>query len=336
MPVPKLADVLRQSGLTQEQIDALDAKAMSSFTSVLSAAEQAEQDALKKHQEATTALAKAEADRKAAEQAAEVAKAAQDKAELDNRSVKEFWDNTYNPGMAAAETEKKRLAKLAADAVAERDYYKAQRASYLDTLGIKPEDAPEFKPKPVDPANPVTPGTPTFTDPSALVAKVGDGFNVITDIQWKYGQLYPGQSLPIPPSKLIEQADALKLSPMEYAARTFKFAEKEDERRQAAAKAHDDEIRKAESDRLGAEHKVEMDRIQNETNAKIKTLTEQSAAGGNPDLKLPPGSAKFAELQRATKAGERPDPTKMSAEQRRAMTLNNIHKAIEERQTVSQ
>ena len=53
-----LADVLKKSGWTQEQIDALDANARNGFNSVLSAADQAEQDALKKQAEATAAAAK--------------------------------------------------------------------------------------------------------------------------------------------------------------------------------------------------------------------------------------------------------------------------------------
>jgi hypothetical protein len=54
----------------------------------------------------------------------------------------------------------------------------------------------------------------------------------------------------------------------------------------------------------------------------------------NPDTKLPPGSAKYTDLKRAVSQGERPDPTKMSANERRQLTLNNIHKAIEERESV--
>ena len=87
-----LAEVLKKSGWSQEQIDALDANARAGFTSVLSAAEQAEKDALTKQQEATAAATKAEADRKAAEAAQTAAKAAQDAAELNKRSVDEFWN----------------------------------------------------------------------------------------------------------------------------------------------------------------------------------------------------------------------------------------------------
>jgi hypothetical protein len=278
--------------------------------------------------------AKAEADRKAAEASEAAAKAAQEKAEYEQRGTKEFWDNTFTPGMAAAEEEKKRLAKIAADALAESAFYKAQRESYLGTLGIKPEDAPVFTPAAVTPPPAVdpnkTPGTPVYSE-DAFLKRVDKGVYTIQDIGWKYQQLY-GMPIPISPSELVSKADALKLNPMEYAARTFKFAEKEEERRQADARKHDDEIRSAATAERDAAHKSEIEKMQSEFNAKEKLRAEQNSS--NPDTKLPPGSAKFTELKKAQAAGERPDPTRMTQDQRRKLTVENIHKAIEEREAV--
>jgi hypothetical protein len=323
-----LAEVLKSSGWSQTQIDALDAKAMSGLTDWVSGVEKT---AAEKEQAAKAAAEKAEADRKAAEAAAAAAKEAEEKAALSKRSVDEFWQNTYNPGMAGWEKERQELAKKAADASAEAAFYKAQREGYLGTLGIKPEDAPVFKPaEPVKKVEPETPGTPKFIDPNVIVSRVGDGMNTISDIQWKYQTLYGGAPLPIPPSELIKQADALKLSPMEYAARTFKFAEKEAERRAAEAKAHDDKIA---ADAVAAKeeaHKAEVKKLQDEFAAKERLRAEQG--GSNGDVRTPPGSSKFADLQRATKAGERKDPTRMTPEERRQTTLANVHKAIEERE----
>jgi hypothetical protein len=329
-----VAEVLRQSGLSEEAIAALDAKAMSAFSGILTTADQAKAEALQKEKAASELAVKAEADRKAQEIATEAAKAAQDAAELSNRTVKEFWDNTYNPGVAAWEKERNELAKKASDALAETAYYKAQREGYLGTLGIKPEDAPVFTPPantapPPDPNK--TPGTPTFVDPKVVISRVGDGMNTINDIMYKHQVLY-GRPLPIPPSQLIAQADALKLSPMEYATRTYKFAEKEQEQRAAEAKKHDDEIAAAAVAAKETEWKTKMDAQSAEFAAKERLRAEQ--AGSNPDTKLPPGSAKFTDLKRAVAAGERPDPTKMSTNERRQLTLNNIHKAIEEREAV--
>ena len=72
-----LAEVLKKSGWSQEQIDALDAKAREGFNGILNAAEQAEKDALTKQAEATAAATKAGGrDRKAAEDAVVAAKVA--------------------------------------------------------------------------------------------------------------------------------------------------------------------------------------------------------------------------------------------------------------------
>jgi hypothetical protein len=318
-----VAEVLKQSGLTDEQIAAIDAKAMSAFGGVLTTADQAKK-------EAAEAAVKAEADRKAAEEAAANAKAAQDAADLQKRSVDEFWQNTYNPGVAAWEKERNDLAKKASDAVAEAAFYKAQRES-LKEQGIVLADAPTFTPPPAPVIDPnKTPGTPTFSE-DAFLKRVDQGVYTIQDIGWKYQQLY-GTPIPISPSELISKADAIKLSPMEYAARTFKFAEKEEEHRQAAARKHDQEVAAKAIAEKEAAHKTEIEKLQSEFNAKEKLRAEQN--GSNPDAKLPPGSAKFTELKRAVASGERPDPTKMTQQERRQLTLNNIHKAIEERETV--
>ncbi len=330
MPVPKLQDVLLKSGWTQEQIDALDVKAMSGFNGVLAVAEQAEKDALTKQTEATAAAAKAEADRKAAEAAQVAAKAAQDAAELQKRSVDEFWANTYNPSVATWETEKQKLVKEAADRAAEAAYYKAQRTTVLEPLGIKLEDAPEYKPI-ADPAKPVvTPGTPTLIDPKEFLSRVDKGVYSIQDIAWKYQSLYNGQPLPISPSELVANADALKLQPMEYATRTFKFAEKEAERTAAIRKAELDAATTAAVAARDAEHKTEMDKQKAEYDAELRKKSEQFSP--NPNVNTPPGSAKFADLRRAQQAGERKDPLTMTPEQRREATRTNIHKVLEERE----
>ena len=304
---------------------------MSAFSGILTTADQAKTDAEAKEKAAKEAAAKAEADKVAAEASATAAKAAQDAAELSKRSVDEFWKDTYNPGIAAAEADKARLAKEVSDAKAETAYYKAQRESYLKEFNIDPANAPTFTPPATPPPDPTkTPGTPTFVDPNVVVSRVGDGMYGVMNIMHKYATLYNGQPLPISPSELIQKADALKLPPMEYAARTFKFAEKEEEQRQAAAKKHDDEIAAATKAANDAEWKAKLDAREAEIATEKRKLAEQ--AGSNPDAKLPPGSAKFTDLKRAVAAGERPDPTKMTQQERRNLTLTNIHKALEERE----
>lgn len=327
--MPTLAEVLKNSGWSQAQIDALDAQAMKGLGDYVSGIEQT---AAQKEKAAQDLAIKAEADRKAQEAAVVAAKAAQEAAELQNRSVKDFWDNTYNPGIAAAEAEKTRLAKEAADAKAEAAFYKAQRESYLGTLNIKPEDAPVFTPPVATPPVAKTPGTPTFTI-DEVRNELGTSLGTVANIQWEYRNLYGGKEMPISPTELLRQAEANKFKdPATYANQIFKFAEKREEMRQAAAKAHDDEVAAAAVAERDKKHKEETDKLTAEFNAKERLRAEQ--AGSNPDTKLPPGSSKFSDLRRAQQAGERKDPTKMTPQERRQTTLDNIHKALEERQAV--
>ena len=329
--MPTLAEVLKNSGWSQAQIDALDAQAMKGLGDYVSGIEQT---AAQKEKAASELAVKAEADRKAQEAAVVAAKAAQEAAELQNRSVKDFWDNTFNPGMAAAEAEKTRLAKEAADAKAEAAFYKAQRESYLGTLNIKPEDAPVFTPPAaaVVPPAAKTPGTPTFTI-NDVRDQLGTSLGTVANIQWEYRNLYGGKEMPISPTELLRQAEANKFKdPATYANQIFKFAERREEQRVAAAKAHDDEVAAAAVAERDKKHKEETDKLTAEFNAKERLRAEQ--AGSNPDTKLPPGSAKFADLRRAQAQGERKDPTKMTPQERRQTTLDNIHKALEDRQAV--
>jgi hypothetical protein len=329
--MPTLAEVLKSSGWSQAQIDALDAQAMKGLGDYVTGIEQT---AAQKEKAASELAVKAEADRKAQEAAVVAAKAAQEAAELQNRSVKDFWDNTYNPGIAAAEAEKTRLAKEAADAKAEAAFYKAQRESYLGTLNIKPEDAPVFTPPAatipaVDPNK--TPGTPTFTI-NQVRDELGNSLGTVANIQWEYRNLY-GREMPISPTELLRQSEANKFKdPATYANSIFKFSEKREEIRQAEAKAHDDAIAAAAVAAKDESHKLELKKITDEFSAKERLRAEQ--AGSNPDTKLPPGSSKFSDLRRAQQAGERKDPTKMTPQERRQTTLDNIHKALEERQAV--
>lgn len=329
--MPTLAEVLKNSGWSQAQIDALDAQAMKGLGDYVSGIEQT---AAQKEKAASELAVKAEADRKAQEAAVVAAKAAQDAAELQNRSVKDFWDNTYNPGLAAWEAERTKLAKAAMDAAAEAAYYKAQRTTLVDTLGIKPEDAPVFTPPvaAVVPPAAKTPGTPTFTI-DEVRNELGTSLGTVANIQWEYRNLYGGKEMPISPTELLRQAEANKFKdPATYANQIFKFAEKREEMRQAAAKAHDDSIAAAAVAEREAKYKEETDKLKAEFAAKERLRAEQ--AGSNPDTKLPPGSAKFADLRRAQAQGERKDPTKMTPQERRQTTLDNIHKALEDRQAV--
>lgn len=322
-----LKEVLLQSGLTEEQIAAIDAQALAKGDTYYATVEKGAEE---KERLATEAAVKAEADRKAAEAKEIAAKAAQEAAELAQRSTDDFWKQTYNPGVAAWEAERTKLAKAAADAAAEAAFYKTQRTTYLDTLGIKPEDAPAFTPPaPVAVVPPVTPGTPTFTINDAK-NEIGTALGTVANIQWEYQTLY-GSPMPISPTALLAQAEANKFKdPATYANQIWKFSEKRAELAKAKYQAELDAAAKVASDAKEAEWKTKMETREAEIAAERKKIAE--GQGNNPDVKLPPGSAKFSELRRAQEAGQRKDPTRMTQAERRQVTSDNIHKAIEERQ----
>jgi len=327
-----VAEVLKQAGFSDEDIAKIDAKAITAFSGVLTTAEQKAVEATAKAKEAADAAAKAEADRVAA--TAEL-----EKVGLERRSLNEFYETKVVPGLSSWEEEQKklRLEKAQADALAQ--FYKAQNDAARET-GFIPKDAPTFTPPAAQDRNDKgqyvanapggTPGSPTFINPVEIASKIGDVAGTISDIQWKHQRLY-GAPMPIAPSELIKQADSVKLSPSEYAARTFKFAEKEEEIRQAQARAHDEEIRQKTAAEKQAEYEAKEKALRDEFAAKEKARAE--ASGNNPELRAPAGASKFAEVKRAVETGQRPDPLKLSEAARRQATRQQIHEEIAQRET---
>ncbi len=335
--MPTVQEVLKQSGLSEEQIAALDAKAISAFTGVLTTAEQ-------ERQTAQAAAAKAEQDRTAAQQAVEKAEQervaaakAQEAAEIAQRSNAQFYDESIAPALNNWGTEKANLEAQAA-------FYRAQNEA-ARAAGFVPTEAPAFQfQNPTSGGQPTgaqqrdsngryvsgapggTPGSPTFAGVDELRRDVGSALGVLTDIQWKYQSLY-GKPLPISPTELVKQADALKLDPSAYAAHTFKFAEREAEMVRKAQEDHDAEIaakasapyeqKLAEAAKAAAEAVAANDRKWAE---KI---------GNNPDVRIAQPS-RFADVARAVKANERPDPLSLNESQRRQATSQAIRQEASE------
>lgn len=333
-------EILRQSGLSEAAIDALDAKAMSAFNGVLTTAETS-------RLEAQQAAQKAEADRQAAAAAAaqaekdrQAAKAAQDAAELAQRSNIDFYEQSIVPGLTGWEAEKKVLETKAANEAALAAFYKAQNEGARGA-GFVPQDAPVFTPPAAPPrdnntgryvagAPGGTPGSPTYMDPNQVASRIGDVAGTLSDIQWKYQTLH-GKPLPMAPSELIRQADAQKLSPMDFAARTFGFAQRERELQEQATKDREAAVAAAAIAEKEKEWKAEKDKMIADQVAKDKKIAE--SGGSNPDVRTPPGSSRFAEVARAVKEGTLPDPLKMTDAQRRAATRQQIHSEIAERES---
>lgn len=326
-------EILKQTGLNDEQIAALDAKVVSAFGGVLSAAEQ-------ERQAGTQAAAKAEQDRQAAAKAAEEAEkqrvatvAVKEAAEVARRANEEFYDQTIAPALNNWGTEKANLEAQAA-------FYRAQNEAARQA-GFVPTEAPAFQAQPaatgattqtrdaqgryVSGAPGSVPGSPTFTIEDVKNG-LGSTLGTLTDIQWKYQSLF-GKPMPIPPTELVRQAEAVKLDPAAYAARTFGFAEKEAEMARKTQEDHDKQV--AELATKPYEQKLA------EAEAAAKKAVEDNdrkwaeKIGSNPDVRLVQPS-RFTEVARAVKSGERPDPLLLNESQRRQATATAIRHEIAE------
>src|SRR5277367_3745420 len=107
-----VAEILKQTGLTDEQIAALDAKAITAFTGIMTTADQAKADAV-------AAATKAEADKA-------TAIAEKEKAELEKRSNVEFYETKIIPGLTGWEQERNKLMTDKLNAEAAVNFYKTQ------------------------------------------------------------------------------------------------------------------------------------------------------------------------------------------------------------------
>jgi hypothetical protein len=320
--MPTVAEILKQSGWTDEKIAALDAGAITAFTGVLNTAE-AERKAA------------AEEAAKAAREKAD-AVAAKEAAELEKRSTTEFWETKVMPGLTAADEKEKALAQEIANSKALAAFYREQNES-ARTNGFIPQDAPGFKPEMIAPNQPQrgpdgkylpnqpggTPGSPSFVAPEDVVKRASDAFSVLSNIQWEYQSLHGGQPMPISPTTLVAEADAQKLSPYDYAARKFNF---EGKRQELAAKAKEEEAARIRTEAVKPyEEKLKQQEIDANKRLEEEKKKWAETSGSNPDVRRAEVSS-FAEIKRAVQAGERPDPLSMNKVERH----NAMRKQIQE------
>lgn len=335
-----IQEALRQSGFTQEQIDALDAKSLNNFGTMLTTAENDKKAA-------TDAVTKANADFAAAKEAVALAEknrleaiAEREKAELQGRSNVEFYETKVVPGLTGWDEEKTRLENERVKAAAEAAYYRTQIEG-AKAGGFLPTDAPGYVPPVAAPirdgngryvagADGGTPGSPTYMDPTKLAAEFSNKAGVLTDISWRYSSLNGGAPMPIPPSQLIAEADAQKLDVKVYAEKRFGFSAREAELNATRQRDHEAKIAADSAAAKDIEWKAKLDARETEFAAEKKKYAE--GAGNNPDVRTPSGSAKYADIKRAVETGERPNPLKMTDAQRRAATRNAIHSEIQQRE----
>jgi hypothetical protein len=325
--MPTVAEILKQTGFTDEQISSLDPRAVTAFSSVLSSAET-------ERQAAAVAAQKAEADRLAWEKA-------KADAELLQRSNTQFYEEKIVPGLTSWQDEQVKLQTDKANAEALAAFYKAQNEG-ARAAGFVPADAPSFTTPPpvvvppgtrdaagrfVPNAPGSTPGSPAFTL-DQIDQRLGNGVSNIGWAMQEYQRLTGGQFLPDPFDQLSREADAQKLPFRDYVARKYDFNGKQQaivqrQQQELFAKERADERMKTES-----EWKAKLDAREAEFAAKEKARAE--AGGNNPDVRIPV-SSKVPELQRQVQNKEIPDPLMMNENQRRAQTAKMIRDQISQK-----
>jgi len=319
---PTVEDVLRQSGFSDDQIAAMDQRAITAFGGVLNIAGKERQEA----------------------------KAAQEAAELAQRSNVDFYENRIAPSLVQWEEEKQRLENEKATALAREAFYRTQNEE-ARKAGFITADAPGFDPSKITLPNPAngngqgrdqqgryvanapgsTPGSPTFFDVNKVYDTAGQAVGLIADIQWEHQKLF-GQPLPISPTELIRQADSVKLDPKTYAARAYNW----DARRQQMQA----EEEKARNDKIAADARAPLEQqLKEAEEQRKKDLAENDRkwaerVGSNPDVRRPMAEPRMTDIARAAKADATLDPLNMNDQQRRAMTSQMIRKDIEANQSI--
>jgi hypothetical protein len=272
--MPTVAEIFKSQGMTDEQIAALDQKVIQGFTQVLSTADQAKEAA-----------------------------------ELKERQLKDYVATQINPMLDEYGTKNTNLS-------AEAAFYKAQ-AEAANANGFLPADAPGYAATaaPRDPSTGqyvaggnAVPGSP---DLKQYESKIGQAVFTLADLQWRYQSLF-GRPMPESPSQLAQEAAAQHMSTVDYAAKKYGFAQKEQE---VAAKTRQEEI----------------DRIVNEKVSEHKRQIAERQA--NPMLAAAETS-QFSQSRKAVAEKKQADPLMQSKEERHQTTLANIHRDMQEKEQV--
>jgi hypothetical protein len=155
---------------------------------------------------------------------------------------------------------------------------------------------------------------------------LGGTLGTLTDIQWKYQRLF-NEPLPISPTQLVKEAEAQRLDPAAYAEKRFNFQAREQELVRKTQEEHDAKIRAeaaAPYEQKLAEAETARQKAIEETDRKWA-----EKIGSNPDVRIAQPS-RFADVARAVKANERPDPLNLNEQQRRQATSVAIKHEISE------
>jgi len=211
--MPTVAEVLKSVGMTDEQIAAMDAKAVEGFTTVLAGAEQ---------------------ERLAAETAQ---RAANDLFEKQITPALNEWGNK-EANLNAERDYYKRLAEGAKNGGFVADVPPFQP----NTPNPRDPNNGRYVPNAV-------PGSP---DISQFRSEVGNALGMIADLQWNYQKLF-GTALPDSPTALGEEAGRNRMNIADWAAQKYKFNERRETLAREESQKREESIRKEEREKTTRE-----------------------------------------------------------------------------------
>jgi hypothetical protein len=265
-----VAEILKESGLNDEQIKAIDAKALEALDGY-----------------ATEANSKLE------------------KAELSLRAQRQDYDEKIAPALASWADQDTRLStenaamKTFLQKIKDGGYLPPEVLAAIPAIGATPTPTPT--PTPTGTRGPDgkfvagPTGSPVFVDTKKIEADLAGAFSFAADTQWKYRSLF-GQEMPDSPTALIREAGANRMSPSDWAAKKYNFATKEQEIVAAREKA---KIDAAVKEAVSAKEKEWSERTGNNPNVRtpvesaFSSVTKAVSEGKRQDpLKLTPEQRK--------------------------------------------
>lgn len=214
--MPSTREILKQTGLTDQQIDALDANVLKGFDTVLTTSEQ---------------------------QALEAQKA-RDAAELAHRAQKELYETQIAPALDGWGSEKATLEATV-------EFYRKQNEG-ARAAGFLPKDAPGYQPTGADEKRdqngrfvPGPTGSPQF-----LTAD--EGIKAVSNVTWVMSEYQRLHNAPLPDDfeTLMRESIQNKLPFRDHVSRKYNFDGKRQEIAAARQKEHDDKIAKETEERI--------------------------------------------------------------------------------------
>jgi hypothetical protein len=204
--MPSIAEILKSSGLTDEEIAAIDAKAVTGLTAVLTAAE-----------------------------------TERSQAELAQRAATQMFETEITPALNKWGIDEANLRAEAAYYKAQAEGAKA--GGFLPEVApFKPAEPQRDNGGRFVPNANAVPGSPNFQD---FENKVSTAFGTLSDLNWRYETLF-GRKMPDSPTSLGAEAAAQRMSLSDYAAKKYDFAGKEASIKAEETKKREDAIRKEE------------------------------------------------------------------------------------------